>query len=588
MKRISLLGVLALAITFQISAQKKKEMDELWGDKEKNNIEELSEKAQKFDDDNYAMFIHWGLYSNLANKWKGKTYYGIGEWIMNPRVADIPKEEYKETAQTFNPVNFDAKAIVSLAKDAGMRYIVITSKHHDGFAMYNSKSNDFNIVKKTPFARDPMKELANECAKQGIGFGFYYSHNQDWTYPGGAGGPTKNEKGKEVDFDYYFKEKCLPQVKEITSEYGDIRVVWFDTPGQMPKKFVEELVKVTEKNQPNVMISGRAGHGLGHYNSLGDMEVPLKNEESLWESVDVTNDSWGYAWYDNNWKSPKLILERLISTIARRGTYMLNVGPDPSGVIPEMAQKALRASGAWIKEHPEIIYKAGPSPWKRALPWGDVTTQGKDLNLIVYKWPQDGRLYLSGIAKEGIESITLNDEELFFDAYGQGVSIKVPYKQPHKFCSVIKVTRKSESVSIDPSLSLDPDFEASIHTEFAKSYENVKLSKIRWMEKFGEWKHTYQAKDWEDGGKVTWEILVPEAGVYDLHVIHAGEGKVVWNFKTDENEMLQNQQEASRIYGRKPMGWVTFKTAGKHTITASLVSGEKASLQELIISKVDF
>lgn len=267
---------------------------------------------------------------------------------------------------------------------------------------------------------------------------------------------------------------------------------------------------------------------------------------------------------------------------------MLNVGLDPKGNVPPMAQQSLQASGEWIKEHPQVIYGAGASPWKRALVWGDVTTQDSELNLIVYKWPQTGRLYLSGVNEKEVEGLFLEGNPLSYEAFGQGIMIKVPYKQPHKFCSVIKMKCKSAKPIVDYTLSLDPDFEASIHVKFAKESKNVKLSKIRWMEKFGEWKHTYQAKNWKKGGEVTWEVLVPEAGFYDVHLIYAGKGKIVWNIKTDEGEVLQNQQGSSEIYGTKPMGWIEFKKAGKHTLTISLVSGENASLQEALIKKVKF
>lgn len=162
------------------------EMDKMWGETTVKDAGSESRQLKLFDEDNYAMFIHWGLYSNIANQWKGKTYYGIGEWMMNGNMAGISLEEYKETARDFNPYRFDTDAIAKLAKEAGMKYIVITSKHHDGFAMFDSKACDFNIVKQTPFGRDPMKELSEACKKYGLGMGFYYSHNQDWTYLVGA------------------------------------------------------------------------------------------------------------------------------------------------------------------------------------------------------------------------------------------------------------------------------------------------------------------------------------------------------------------------------------------------------------------
>jgi alpha-L-fucosidase len=381
------------------------EMDKMWGDREVRTNIENSERAALFRDGNYGMFIHWGLYSQLAGKWDGQTYYGIGEWIMNPRVADIPAKKYMATAKDFNPVDFDAQAIVRTAKAAGMKYIIITAKHHEGFAMYQS-AHPFNIVDATPFGRDPMQELADACREAGLGFGFYYSHNQDWTAPGGSGGPNQNADGSKASFEQYFREKCYPQVKEICTNYGPLSFVWFDTPGGMPKEMVLELVDLVRETQPDAMLCSRVGHGMGDYVSLGDMQVPASNHTGLWETCDTTNDSWSYAWYDDNWKDAKKILSRLVATVARGGTYLLNVGPDGSGSIPAPAVNYLIEAGAWIQQNPNVVYSAGPSPWGAALPWGDITVHGDQLNCVVFHWPQDRRIYLPGLKSE-IQSVTL-------------------------------------------------------------------------------------------------------------------------------------------------------------------------------------
>ncbi|MDR1369367.1 MAG: alpha-L-fucosidase, partial [Dysgonamonadaceae bacterium] len=371
------------------------EMNEIWGSS--GDIKQNTVRGRYFAEGNYGMFIHWGLYSHIANKWDGKTYYGISEWIMNPQMAAIPAEKYKSAAGEFNPVHFDAGEIAQLAKDAGMKYIIITGKHHDGFAMFHSKADKFNIVDATPYGRDPMKELSEACRERGLGFGFYYSHSQDWTYPGGAGGPGVDPEGNVKTFDDYFHEKCLPQVEEITKNYGEIELIWFDTPGSIPEKYARELVDVVHRNQPVALVSGRVGYNLGDYQTLGDMEVPLENVEGLWESVDVTNDSWGFAWYDENWKTPKQILTVLLSTIARGGTLMMNVGPDGLGRIPEAARQSLSSAGKWIVRYPQAVYGTGASPWNHALPWGDVTVKDNRMYLTVFEWPETGELWLPGL-----------------------------------------------------------------------------------------------------------------------------------------------------------------------------------------------
>lgn len=567
-----------------LCAQVDQGMDEMWSDQ--NNMKEGSSRAKTafFDDGNYSMFIHWGLYSNIANKWEDTTYYGISEWIMSPRRAGIPVDKYMKEAQNFNPSNFDAKAIAKLAKDAGMKYIIITSKHHDGFAMYNSKSNDFNIMQATPFARDPMKELADACKEEGLGFGFYYSHNQDWTFPGGNGGPKQTEKGKEADFDYYFKKKCLPQVKEITTQYGDIVLVWFDTPGKMEKKYVEKLVKVVQKNQPNALISGRAGHGLGDYVSLGDMNIPVENVEGLWETVDVTNDSWGYAWYDQNWKSPKRILKSVLSTVARGGTYMLNVGPKPDGTIPMEAQNALRTSGEWIKRYPQTIYNTGPSPWGRKLPWGDVTVSGKKLNLLIYDWPLDGEIFLPGL-KNKIKSAYLwvegQQQEVEASRKGNWTKISLPLRRPEKLISVIEVEVEGP-LKVDKKLSIDPICSTAIPVAFAKA-EACEIKHKRWMEKFGEWKHIEQAQGWTADSKISWEVDVMKPGYYQVDLNYAGKGRIVWRIESEDGAIVQNQQNSSAVYKYFEMGLLKIDRVGKHTISVSLIEGdsEAVSLKEI-------
>lgn len=585
---IAAMGICVLVMTDVAYGEN---MDEMWGEQVLKLQAEDAERGELFTDGNYAMFIHWGLYSHIGNKYKGKDYYGIGEWIMNRNMANIPVDEYMSIASEFNPVKFDAMEIAQLAKDAGMKYIIITSKHHDGFAMYHSKANTFNIVDAAPFKRDPMKELAQACQKVGIGFGFYYSHNQDWTFPGGNRGPKTDAEGNEKTFDDYFKEKCLPQVKEITSEYGPIVLVWFDTPGNMPKNYVEELVEVVRRNQPKALVSGRAGHGLGDYRSLGDMEVPQENEEGLWEGVDTTNDSWAYAWYDNNWKSPKEILHRLISTVARGGTYMLNIGPRGDGTVPEYAAKSLRSAGEWIKNYPQVVYGTEASPWKHALPWGDVTVNGNTLLMSVFEWPVSGKLYLPSLKTE-IKSAQLlkgkDSESVKFEKQNGWTIFTLPPSAPEKLVSVVEVELKNKA-EVDTVWGVDPGMETGITVHFAEVI-GAEKKRRSWMEKFGEWKHVVQASKWKDGGKAIWELDVLVPGVYKIDLTYAGEGRIVWGVDVDGGEHIQNQQNSSHNYQKFPIGWINFPEPGRYRVSVSCLEGnlEKAALRSIHLAPVQF
>ncbi|MFT6059325.1 MAG: alpha-L-fucosidase [Lentimonas sp.] len=588
-KKLYFSTTLLASLILSLPLVAEESMDKMWGDSSVASGIEGSERAALFRDGNYGMFIHWGLYSHLGGQWQGETFYGIGEWIK--RQMKISDEDYMDIAKDFNPIEFDADAIVQTAKAAGMKYIIITSKHHEGFAMFDSE-HPFNIVDATPFARDPMMELADACRAAGLGFGFYYSHNQDWTSPGANGGPKQNSDGSDATFERYFREKCYPQVKEICTNYGPLSFVWFDTPGSMPKQFVSELVDLVRETQPNAMLCSRVGHGLGDYESLGDMDVPVRNHEGLWETCDTTNDSWSYAWYDQNWKDAKTILNRLVSTVGRGGSYLLNIGPDGTGRVPAAATHYLVEAGQWLQNYPGVIYSAGASPWGMAMPWGDVTVQGDHLNLVVFDWPQDRRIHLSGLEVADVVSAGLRTQAgdllpLQWAQQGTWFSIdggELTADQVAGLASVVEVKLKAAPV-VDATLGVHPNMPTVLSADFA-SVENAVLKRIGWMEKFGEWKHVTQVGEWEMGGTATWEVDVAEAGDYYIELTYRGEGRPVWGIQTDEGVSLQNQQAGTTGYHTYPFGLFEFKKRGKHHISVHLVEGDRktSSLKSIRLS----
>jgi len=567
------------------------DMDEMWGEQVMKLKAADAERGQLFTEGNYAMFIHWGLYSHIGNHYKGKSYYGIGEWIMNGNMANIPVEEYQALAAEFNPVKFDADEIAKLAKDAGMKYIVITSKHHDGFAMYHSQVNKFNIVDATPFDRDPMKELAQACKRHGLGLGCYYSHYQDWTFPGGGNGPKQTADGRKVDFKYYYENKCRAQVEEITTQYGPIAIVWLDTPGRIPREYVEELVQIVRKNQPEALVSGRAGYELGDYQTLGDMEVPHENVEGIWETVDTINDSWAYAWYDNYWKTPEEILGRLISCVSRGGTYMLNIGPKGDGTVPELAARTLRKAGEWIKRYPQVVYGTDASPWKHALPWGDVTVKDSTLFLCIFDRPKEGELYLPGL-KTKVKSARLLGEEkkkagLKVQTKGNWTKITLPARTSEKMVPVVQVELDGQP-EVDPCWGIDPALETTLLAQFA-DVTGAKQEKNSWMEKFGEWKHVVRVWKWEQGGRASWEVDVLKPGYYNVDLTYIGTGRIVWGVDIEGGEHIQNQQNSSHNYQKFPIGWINFPKAGRYQVSVSCIEGDlaEASLKAIHFTFVD-
>jgi alpha-L-fucosidase len=304
------------------------------------------------------MMIHWGLYSMLGGEWRGKRMDYIGEWIMSK--YEIPIKEYEKLASAFNPIYFDADEWVLSAKAAGMQYIVVTAKHHDGFALYHSKADAYNAVDATPFGRDIIRELADACKKHGIKLGLYYSQCIDWHEAhGGAYSeafdhsnfgmswcndwdfPDRDQKNYRI----CFEKKIKPQVKELLTEYGDICLIWFDTPIDIPEECSKELYDMVKKYQPNCLVNSRIGNDMGDYVSLGDNELPDAYTDALIEAPITLNHTWGYKSFDNDWKSPEEV-QRILDKCRKCGAnLLLNIGPDALGRLPAPALDTLHALG---------------------------------------------------------------------------------------------------------------------------------------------------------------------------------------------------------------------------------------------------
>ena len=323
----------------------------------------------------YGMIIHFGLYSLLGGEWKGKRMDYIGEWAQS--YFRIPNAEYEKLASAFNPIYFNADEWVDLAKESGMRYMVITSKHHDGFALFHSKVDAFNVVDATPFKRDIIGELADACSRKGLKFGIYYSQALDWRERNAGGwqessglncgmnwgNPWDFPDNTGKDYSEVFERKIKPQVRELLTNYGDLCLIWFDTPHTIAPAQSRELYDMVKRYQPNCLINSRIGirsyqrdyvdaKTQGHpvqdipfdYASWGDNELPegYQNRGMLFETPATLNDTWGYKTFDQNWKSPEEILRIKKHLNDRNINYLLNVGPDPLGRIPAPSARILR------------------------------------------------------------------------------------------------------------------------------------------------------------------------------------------------------------------------------------------------------
>lgn len=483
---------------------------EMWGSGPLTAMDDASRGAW-FSEAKYAMFIHWGLYSALAGCWQGKPVYGIGEWIQF--LAPIPAAEYAATAATFNPVDFDARAIVRLAQEAGMRYIVITAKHHDGFAMFRSAASPYNIVDATPFQRDPIAELAEACREAGMRLGFYYSQTQDWHEPDA---PTNNhEAAPDADFRRYLRTKAIPQIEELLSQYGDIALIWFDTPGPITREESQALLERIRELQPGCLINSRIGNGLGDYETLGDQEIPRQAHGGRWETIDTHNDTWGYVQIDQNWKSARELIERLVRVTSRGGNYMLNIGPDGRGKVPELSARILREVGRWLAQHGEAIYGTTPAPLG-TLPWGECTQRGQTLYLHVFQWPADGRLRLPGVQTPVMRATLLGeDAQLTVTQQADGLLIEVPVP-PASLLPVIAVELGGALPTTSEQYVLHNC--VNILDAAAAQCAGCHQDKISWMEKFGDWKHAEHVGEWQTESAASWSFTALEPGLYYIDV----------------------------------------------------------------------
>jgi alpha-L-fucosidase len=344
-----------------------------------------------FRDAKFGLFIHWGLYAIPAGVWQERHIPGIGEWIMHQ--ARIPVAEYEPLAGRFNPVEFDAAAWVSLAKEAGMRYLVITAKHHDGFCMFDTALTDYNIVDATPFGRDPLKELAAECGRQGIKFGFYYSQTQDWHHPDGDGNDWDFVE-EQKDFAGYIEHYVKPQVRELLTNYGPICLIWFDTPRRITVEQSRSLVDFVHELQPDCLVNGRIGNTLGDYAEARDNAYPDAAVDADWETPATLNDTWGFKTHDHNWKSVQQLIRTLVDVTSKGGTYLLNVGPTAEGIIPQPSVDRLTAVGAWLRRNGEAVFGTRPGPMQ-GVDWGRSTLRAGKVYLHVLDWPANGQIVVS-------------------------------------------------------------------------------------------------------------------------------------------------------------------------------------------------
>jgi len=447
-------GLVLLSGWLAIAAPLQAADDAKWN---RETPEQRDARMKWWRDARFGMFIHWGLYAVPAGNWKGQPVRGIGEWIMNS--ANIPVAEYEQLAKEFNPARYDPAEWVRLAKEAGIKYIVITSKHHDGFCLFDSKATNYDMVDASPYGKCLLKPLADECRKQGLKFCVYHSI-MDWHHPAQTRpndksyNPTKIVPGHKTEYMDYMKQ----QLKELL-DTCDPEVLWFD--GEWCDWYTEEDARdvygYLRKLKPQLIINNRVGKGRqgmdgiskGDREYAGDFGTPEQEIPGTglpgvdWESCMTMNDTWGFKSDDHNWKSSETLIRNLIDIASKGGNYLLNVGPTAEGLIPEASVERLRDMGRWMKVNGESIWGTQASPFAKT-PWGrctkKVTGGGTTLYLHVFQWPSDGQLLVPGLRNKATGAYLLADagkKALAAESVASGVSVQVPPAAPDSICSVV-------------------------------------------------------------------------------------------------------------------------------------------------------
>jgi len=518
---------------------------------------EIRENMNKLYQDKFGMFVHWGPYAQLEGVWDGNEV--AAEWIM--RRASISIADYeREAAGKFKPEKFNASDWVDIAENAGMKFIIVTSKHHDGFAMYNS-DHPYNIVDFTDYGRDVLKELSDECAEREMNLGFYYSQSQDWHEEGGFGNNWDFEglTRPQDKFDAYFNEKAVSQVKELTTNYGDIFMVWFDTPTQMSDENCQQMMDVVKQNQPGALVNSRLGNGYGHFDVsmdngktpsvskatwLPDLKVPWQTHES------VTQRGWGYTSYGGeNDRSNEYtdFIYSLCRIVGNGGVYLLNVAPRPDGTIPESQVNSITAIGDWLAINGEAIYGADPSPLK--FPPYAITSKPGKIYLHL-KDIENNTAHLQGVLSKVNKAYCLADKSkhpLLFIQKNETLTVTIPDESiASRITVVVLEIEDKEAMVIDETIQQDRD--GSIKLSVSKSEFTTRRISYDYEEK--------TTLNW--GGKTNqglfWTVNIEEPGVFKVTSEDNGNDKLSYELITPTDTL--------EVFPKGNIGEMTKKSVG--------------------------
>lgn len=541
--------VLFLICFTWIAATQAQDMEKSW---DKNVSGNEHPDIQWFKDAKFGMFIHWGLYSKLGGVWKDKNYYGSGEWIMNVAKANV--DEYAKEAADMDLPDYNPEEWVMLAKKAGIKYVVVTAKHHEGFAMYDSKVSDFTIVKSTKYGKDPLKLLSQKIREQGIQFGFYYSQFLDWHESNGGGNRWDFDESKK-NYQEYYTRKAIPQLKELLSNYGPLGMIWFDMPGGLSYEQTKDLVDSLRIIQPNCLFSSRVGQGLGDYRDFGDSEVPARPIHGAWESIYTHNDSWGYIAHDKNFKSPKEIIRLLAQVASKGGNLMLNVGPDGKGALPEYSRKYLLEVGKWLDRFGEGIYKTtyGLIPGQ---PWGVTTSKPGKLYLHIFDLPADHQIFVPGMDVE-IQRVYQLDTgaKLRWHKNNQDLTVNLPLLSDSR--NTVLVVEYAGTLT-DKYDQFPVTISAQYRSNKLLPYDATRkgaatIKSITHSDYFGSWKHTTCLTEWKKPGDIAH---------FELRFTDPGDYKITLSYNC---EAENSRQEGVIEFNKQKYLFQTVRTGGKYT-----------------------
>lgn len=558
------------------------------------------ERVAWWQEARFGMFIHWGIYSLPGGEWKGKQIDGYAEHLM--RKEKISRKGYLELAGQFNPDHFDANQWVTAAKKAGMRYMVITAKHHDGFAMYDSKVSDFNVVKQTPFHRDPIAELSEACTKQGMKFGFYYSHAFDWEHPDAPGNDWEyNNPGGDKDlfggrnwYDLhpelltkslkYVDEKAIPQIKELLLNYHP-DILWFDTPHKLPLSENIRILKAIREVSPNVVVNGRLARSqdilFGDYLNTGDRPAEFASVKGDWEGIPTTNESYGYNKFDKSHKSAPFFIQLLAKAAARGGNTLMNIGPMGNGLFDPKDDAILTGIGKWMDVNSESIAGSERSPLS-IQNWGVCTQKKNKLFLHVFNWPVDGKLMVGGLHNEIKRAYLLADKSMKLLAVervnANDLCVQLPATAPDKVNSVVVLETNTPIVS--DSTRLLSSNSSNRLLGFDAQMLGVGLS-------LGDGKtNSYTVKAWvKDDQKLSWDFRLNTPTIFRISLKYIGSANSEGTFKilADQQTITESQIAVQEKEGpiTLDLGNVTL-AKGTHTIMITPIKITKKDLMKLL------